>query len=280
MGAAAVTTTQSLFSPATADASTRASVLPVAREAAITEARRLLTHPLFLLSSGLYLAMIVVSSGTGPGGGYDGLVTGPTFFIGVFTFFVANLAASRPRRDGCEEHHASLPAAPVVRTGALCLAAVAPALAAGVMMAGIMAWYASGRTDLAVWPSPAELAAGPLTVLGGGLLGVMVARWLRFPAAPALVMIGVVAVNFTLSEATDRYELLGPYVSFTVYVDDGSWGGHRSGSFGWHAVYLMSLCGMAAAGALLRDARRWQLPLAAGAVFTASAVLAGIAQLP
>ncbi len=40
------------------------------------------------------------------------------------------------------------------------------------------------------------------------------------------------------------------------------------------------LCGMAAAGALLRDARRRLIPLAAGAVCTVAALIAGIAQLP
>ena len=254
--------------------------LPVAREVALAESRRLLAHPLFLIGCGLFAAMIVVSSGTGPGGGYDGLVTGPTFFIGVFTFFAANLVASRPRRHDCDEQHASLPAPPVAHTAGLCLASLAPALGTVALMAVIMAWYASGRVNLTVWPSPAELAAGPLTVLGGALLGVMTARWLRFPTAPALVMIAMVAVNFTLSEATDRYELLGPYATNTVYVPDGSWGGRRSGSFDWHAVYLLALCGMAAAGAMLRDARRWILPLSVGGLCTAAAVFAGVAQLP
>ncbi len=280
MGPAAVNALPATPTLSGSSTAPQAAVLPVAVQVASREGRRLVTHPLVLIGSGLYLAMIVVSSGQGPGSGYDGLVTGPTFFLGVFTYFATHLTASRPQRDHCTEQHTSLPAPPLARTAGLCLAAVAPALLAAGLMGLVMLWSAAGRVDFAVWPSPGELAAGPLTVLGGALLGVMVARWVRFPTASVLVILAVIVVNFTLSEATNRYELLGPYASFTVYVDNGSWGGRRAGSFGWHAVYLAALCGMAAAGALLRDARRRLLPLAAGAVCTVAALIAGIAQLP
>ena len=258
-----------------------ARVLPVARELALAEARRIVTDPLVLLGTALFCAMIVVSSGEGPGSGYDGLLTGPTFFIGVFTYFAAHLAASRPQRHRCRDEHASLPAPTVARTAGLCLAAIGPALLAVVLMALVLAWYAAGRVDLPVWPSAVELAAGPLTVLGGALLGIMVARWLPFPTAPVLVMIAVVAVTFVLSEAWGgRYALLAPYATFSVYVDDGSWGGHTAGSPTWHAVYLAALCGLAACGALLRDVRRPVLPLLAGAALGVLTVVAGLAQLP
>lgn len=256
-------------------------MLPVAREIAVVEARRLVTNPLVLLGVALYAAMIVVSSGAGPGSAYDGLVTGPTFFLGVFAYFAAHLGASRPWRHHCTEQQASLPVPPLASTAGLCLAAVAPALLAAALSAATMLWYASVPVDLPVWPSPGELAAGPLTVLGAALLGTMVARWLSFPTAPVLVMVAVIAVTFVLTEAAGgRYSMLSPYTTFSVYVPDGSWAGHTPGSPGWHAVYLAALCGMAAAGALLRDAARWYLPLSGGAALTGVAVVAGIVQLP
>jgi hypothetical protein len=265
----------------TAAATAPARILPVARELAVIEARRIAGHPLVLLGAVLFCAMITVSSGQGPGSGYDGLLTGPTFFLGVFTYFAANLAASRPRRDGNLDEHTSYPAAPPARTAGLCLAAFAPAVLAAALMGGALTWYAAGRVDLPVWPSAAELAAGPLTVLGGALLGVMVARWLRFPAAPGLVLVAVVAVTFVLNEGWGgRYTLLSPYATFSVYVDDGSWGGHTPGSPAWHAVYLAALCAMAAIGALLHDVRRKAPLFLLGVAVTAVAGLAGWAQLP
>jgi hypothetical protein len=273
-----MTTATTSWAPARAE---EAPVLLVAREVAFAEARRIVTSPLVLLGAALFCAMIVVSSGDGPGGGYDGLLTGPTFFIGVFTFFAAHLAASRPQRHRCLDEHASLPAPALARTVGLCLAAIGPAVLAVALMALVLAWYAAGRVDLPVWPSAPELAAGPLTVLGGGLLGVLVARWLPFPTAPGLVMVAVVAVTFVLSDAWEgRYALLAPYATFSVYVDDGSWGGHTAGSPAWHAVYLAALCGLAACGALLRDARRPVLPFLAGAALGVLTVVAGLAQLP
>lgn len=256
-------------------------VLPVARALAAGEARRLATSPLVLLGAGLYLAVVVVASGQGPGSAYDVLLTGPTFFVGVFTYFAAALAASRPRRDGALEGQASTPAPAVARTAGLCLAASGPVALTLVLMGLISAWFAGGRADLPVEPSAAELAAGPLTVLGGALLGVLVARWLPFPTAPVLVMVGVVAATFVLNERWDGdYALLSPYATFSVFVPDGSWGGHTPGSPAWHAVYLAALCGMAAAGALLRDARRPVVPFLAGVAAFALAVVAGTAQLP
>jgi hypothetical protein len=94
-------------------------------------------------------------------------------------------------------------------------------------------------------------------------------------------MIAVVAATFALNEGWDgRYVLLSPYASFSVYVDDGSWGGHTPGSPAWHALYLAALCAMAALGSLLVDVRRKWLVVLLGIVATAVAVLAGWAQLP
>ncbi|MDP9429696.1 MAG: hypothetical protein M3Q47_12825 [Actinomycetota bacterium] len=131
----------------------RTRTLPVARELAFAEARRIAAHPLVLLGAALYSAMITVSSAQGPGSGYDGLLTGPTFFLGVFTYFAANLAATRPQRSGALDEHSSFPAPTLARTAGLCLAALGPVVLAAVLMAAIMAWYAAGRVDLPVWPS-------------------------------------------------------------------------------------------------------------------------------
>lgn len=254
----------------------RSPVVPLAG----VEGLRLVRHPLVLLACVLFAAMIYVSSSDGPGAGYGGVVTGPTFFLGVPAYFVANLAASRPRRHGCDEHHASLPATTAQRTAAVCLAGLAPAVLAVLLQLAALGWIGVSSARLAQLPSLAELAAGPLTVLGGSLLGVMVARWLPFPAAPVLVMLPIVVVTAALAEPPQTYQLLAPFAEFTVYREDGGWAGLHPGSITWHAVYLLALCVMAAAGALLRDAAAKLPLLLAGGAATGLAVVAGWAQLP
>ena len=52
------------------------------------------------------------------------------------------------------------------------------------------------------------------------------------------------------------------------------------GSPGWHLLYLAALVGIAACGALLRDARRWWAPFLTGAALGVVVLVAGAAQLP
>ena len=126
-------------------------------------------------------------------------------------------------------------------------------------------------------PSLLELVTVPLSVLGAGLLGVMVARWLPWPGRRGRRG-GLVAAHMTLPE---RWTLLGSYVEFARYGDAPTeWAGVIDGSRTWHVVYLLALCAMAATGALLADARHQQPVLALGGALTALALFAGWAQLP
>lgn len=253
---------------------------PLVIEIALFEARRLVLHPLVLLGTGLYLLLLVTTRDDGSRTVFDTLTTGPTFFTGVFTYFAANLVASRTRRHRCAEHHASLPSAPTHRTAGVCLATLAPAAVILLIALLALGWHAGIVHSFVVRPSVAELAAGPLTVIGGGLLGVMIARWLPFPFASLVVMVGIVAVTVWLSSRPYTLQMLAPYVSFAVWGDDQNWAGRYPGSAEWHAVYLAALCAMAATGALLPEARRKAVVLGVGALFTAAAVGAGIVQLP
>ncbi|MDP9429695.1 MAG: hypothetical protein M3Q47_12820 [Actinomycetota bacterium] len=127
-------------------------------------------------------------------------------------------------------------------------------------------------------PPLLEVVTVPLSVLGGGLLGVLVARWARFPGAALLVMVGLVAFHIQLRG--DRL-LLGAYVEFARWGETtNEWAGVIDGSRAWHAVYLIGLCSMAAIGALLVDARRKLPVLLLGVALTAVTALAGSAQLP
>jgi hypothetical protein len=253
------------------------SAVPVWAVLGATEVRRLVRHPVFLGC----MAFIVITAGVdlrpGPREAYY-VVTGmSTFFIGPFTFFAANLLASRDRRHRTEEWLSALPAGREHRTGAALVACIGPVALATLLM--LVAYVGFSAAGLFVRnPHPLEMLTTPLGVLGGGLLGVMVARWAPWPGAAALVMVALVAVHVSLPE---RFMLLGAYVEFARWGETlPEWAGVIDGSRGWHVVYLAALCAMAATGALLVDARRRLPVLAVGGVFTACAAVAGWAQLP
>lgn len=241
------------------------------------KARRLARHPVFFGA----LIFMTVTAGLerepGPRVAYSILTSGITFFLGPFVFFAANLLASRDRRDGAEEWLSSLPAPRRARTAAALVAVGGPLVVTGLLL--IVVYGAFAYADLlARDPYALELLTVPLNIMGAGLLGIMVARWAPWPGAAALVMVALVAVHVSLPE---RFRLLGAYVEFARWGETSDvWVGVIDGSRGWHAVYLLALCAMAATGALLVDSRRKAAVLAIGAGFTALAVFAGWAQLP
>lgn len=241
-----------------------------------SEIRRLVLHPVFLAS----LAFVAITAGVdlrpGPREAYSVVTSAGTFFLGPFTFFAANLLASRDRRHRTEEWLSSLPATRQQRTAAALLACTGPVAVAALLV--LVAYIGFGSAGLFVrHPHPLEMLSVLLGVLGGGLLGVMVARWAPWPGAAALVMVALVAVHISLPE---RFALLGAYVEFARWGEPSwAWAGLIDGSRAWHVVYLLVLGAMAATGALLVDARRMRV-LLLGGVFTVCAVVAGWAQLP
>lgn len=262
-----------------APGATRERARPVAVELGLTEAFRLMRHPLVLAALGWIGVGTVLGGDFGPRSMYTLVTDLPTFLVGPFVFFAANLLASRERRHGNEEWLDSMPAGAVARTRAAQLAVLGPlALVAALVLATLVATVSTDQ--FISTPSPLEVVSGLLPLLGAGLLGVMVARWLPWPGAAALVMVGLVALHIGLN---DRYELLGAYVEWAAWsaTDNASvWAGVVPGSRGWHVVYLLVLCAMAGTGAHLVHARRKLPVLALGAAFTALAGLAGWAQLP
>jgi hypothetical protein len=268
----------STASLAAAPGARRGSPLPVWVVLGTIEVRRLVRHPVFLGC----LAFMAITAGVdlrpGPREAYSVTTGVASFFLGPFTFFAANLLASRDRRHRTEEWLSALPARRQQRTGAALLACFGPAAVATLLM--LVAYVGFSAAGIFVRdPHPLELLSAPLCVLGGGLLGVMVARWAPWPGAAALVMVALVVVHVSLGE---RLRLLGAYVEFARYAPTSlsDWAGVIDGSRGWHVVYLVALCAMAATGALLVDARRRLPVLAVGGALTACAVVAGWAQLP
>lgn len=242
---------------------------------ASVHAARLVKHPATYLGYawlGLGIGLAVPES---PYEQYSALTGMVAFVLGPIAFFTANLVAGSGRRSGADEWMPSLPLSTTRRVAALLLACAAPALvAAGINLALLtLVDFDALVIDIA-WQ---HLASVPLTVLGGAVLGVAVARLLPWPGTALAVMVGLVAFNVGIQ---DDLAYLGFYVDFAVWTDSDAIPAIRPGSGSWHLVYLGALTALAACGAFLRGARRAWAPVAAGAAFGVLALVAGWAQLP
>lgn len=254
------------------------SSLRVACGLAPGEARRLLLHPVFLAGFALNLVLVAVVAGSGPRDAFGSVTMGSTYYSGVFAYFAANLVATRERRSRSGELLAPLPGTAHERTLALCLAALAPALLNTALVLAMHAQLAL-RDLYLVAPQVGHVVQGPLTVLGGALLGIMVARWGPYPGVAAVVMVAMVAWD-VFASLRPAIAALSTAMNWESYRPGGHWHGLDEGSPTWHAVYLACLCAMAAAGALLATTPHRRRVLAAGAVLTALAAAAGGAAIP
>jgi hypothetical protein len=242
------------------------------------EAKRYARHPLFLI--GVALCTLASAGKHGPEE-LDYHVI-PSFFIGVLGIIVAaRLTASTDRSAPVVD---AAPVSDTARTAAMCLACAVPT-AAGLLI------VLMHRLFVLADPVPDWLYGtyGPadrlfITVIvpviacaGGPLLGVAVARWLRFPGAALLAVIAVLFWSNITAYAPAQMSLLvrsgsmdssalfarvlhmfTPYTAFASGNGDGE---HAStvmtsftGSPGWFALWTLALCGLAAVAALWRTA--------------------------
>lgn len=123
------------------------------------------------------------------------------------------------------------------------------------------------------WAYALLFALGTLSCVGGPLLGLVLARWVKVRgAAPVVAVLLVLAVIIMqgLFVPLRSYRLFMPWTQFTgPYGVPGD--SNRAlilrGSTGWYAVYLALLCGLGAVVSLIPgDGRRRPLQLTAGAV--------------
>ena len=211
---------------------------------------------------------------------FDAVTALPTWFYGVAVYFAAHLVASRDRRAHAGEWLAALPSTARARVTALCLAALVPTAVCAVVVAVGHSVLLSTQ-EYFIPPTSWHLAQAPVTVLGGALLGTMVARWTSVPGVALLVMTSMVLVDAWLNNRPQTVQTLATYVPWTAWPESGTaWAGFIGGSPAWHVAYLLALCGMAASGAFLRGVGATRAALVAGGLFTLAAVLTGLAQLP
>ncbi|WP_196780926.1 hypothetical protein [Nocardioides sambongensis] len=274
------------------------------------EAKRFARHPLFivgvLIAYGLTLAIHLTNDKDFT----DALMAFtiiPAFFIGLPSLVVA--ARLTRSTEVAVEAMVTAPQGEARRTLAVIGSCSVPFAAGMLWIAEVFAilavrpahpdelWFGTMR-DIDVWSI--MLAGAPVACLGAALLGVLSGRWLRFPGAPTVTVVAVVAVVYLLGGALqygehNEFRLFAPWAMFhTGTMTEDAYQGipHyaqaiMAGNPVWYLLYLVTLCGLAAGGAVWHDraartARlRWSLLglLGLAAVFVTLAIMTGVDHL-
>jgi hypothetical protein len=121
----------------------------------------------------------------------------------------------------------------------------------------------------------AELAQLPFILAGAGLLGVLAARWLRFPGGALITFVVFVIGALNVFSRFDTgiwwmwWSTSATFERSTVTGDP------------WmHAAYLAGLCACASVAAVFRDRTQWTRLAMVGAPVVAATLAVGWLQLP
>jgi hypothetical protein len=256
------------------------------------EARRLVRHPAFVIgvviAFGL-LALLDILTKDPYIGDLLSMPVIPAFFIGL-TSLVATARLTRST-EGTIEAISTAPGSEARRTTALCLACFVPFTAGAVWMvtqvvlvalhggAHPYEWWFATMPDWQVWTI--MIALGPVACLGGGLLGVLTGRWLRFPGASAVMVVVVVVLDMVgqmpfAYHANPELRLWVPWAMFHSGGENDGTASIFAGNSAFYLLYLLCLCAAAALVAIWHDrtARTGRLR---GAI--AGVVIVGLAAL-
>jgi hypothetical protein len=254
------------------------------------ETIRLARNPFFILASLItfgFTAYFGFASSHDTPGDLLSWPVAPAFFIGLTSLVV--MARQTRSTEAAAEAMSAAPGTEARRTQALILACLLPAALgmAQVIFEVIIAsikdpapqeWWFGTVNDVQIWAM--LLSNGVVACLGGALLGVLVGRYLRFPGAPAVIVVVLVVSNMLSNAIGDS-----SHPTLRLWT---TWAGWQSGTgtdgtatlYGGNAVfylvYLLCLCGAAAIFAIRHDrmARTPQLKQAFAAV-----VVIGLAAL-
>jgi hypothetical protein len=221
------------------------------------EARRLARHPAFVIGTvaafGILVAFELHDAVSADVMSWPVV---PAFFIGLGSLVaVARLTRST---EGSEEAVSTAPGTEARRTTALALACFVPFTAGSAWLAGMLVvvrmnppapqeWWFPTVPDLHVWS--VLVALSPVACLGGGLLGLLTGRWLRFPGASAVVVL-VTVVGCMLSQAFvegshPSWRLFAPWATFQSGTNADGTAILYAGNAAFYLLYALCLCAAA-----------------------------------
>ncbi|WP_328561289.1 ABC transporter permease [Streptomyces coelicoflavus] len=157
--------------------------------------------------------------------------------VGLAVLLGAARAVVRSERHGTEHHFSVLVLQPWRRTAGHALSVVPAALLTAVCVAGQFGWEAL-KPGAIGHGSPAELAVGPLTVLGFGALGVLLGR-LTMSAFAAPLLVVVLLFVFVLGSGPSEVSGLSWLVPAVPELGPDILPSDLLGRpAAWHALYL------------------------------------------
>ena len=232
------------------------------------EARRFARHPVFLvgvvLAFGLLALMYFLDDAPDFGDVLSTPVV-PAFFIGLTSLVTA--ARLTRSTEVAVEAVGTAPGTEARRTASVAAACLVPFAAGVLWIVALLAatgargvapqeWWFHSLPDWQVWSI--LLALGPVACLGGGLLGVLTGRWLRFPGTAAVVVVVTVVVVMvaSLPIAYGERSELRLWVPWPMFhsgtMDDGT-AVMFAGNPAFFLGYALCLCAAAALVAMWHD---------------------------
>lgn len=243
---------------------------PSLRAMARIETIRLAKNPFFILSNLIAFGLLAFFLIHGESKKYavQDLLSWPVvpaFFIGLTTLVV--MARQTRSTEAAAEAMSASPGSEARRTQALILACLLPAALGALWVSVEVVVYAIRDVAAEEWwfhtagdveITAMLLCAAPIACLGGGLLGVLVGRWLNFPGASAVMVVVLVVGNFLgqmgfAEDGTPVLRLWTPWILWHSGTVDDSTSSLYGGNAVFSAVYLLCLCAAAAIFAIRHD---------------------------
>lgn len=267
------------------------------RQLGAVEARRMLLHPAYLFCLAFTVlagAFLVWGDGVGPdplpGLPYAVAMLFGALFYPLATVVAANRVAAATLRRAPRETLDVTPTREQQRTMAACLGVVrGPALigVAVMLFMDVIAPFAPTASTLnGLTPRGVlEHLQVPVIVLGGGLLGIALARWVRIPGALALVVLALWFSHLTIADAAQTAGGLvsGPVwlvlIPTWLFTDATMLTPFPVSQEMWHLVYLLGLALLAGVAALLHAPANRRPLLLAGTVLVVITGIAAVLQM-